>query len=148
MKYKKKLFFLSIIFLILFLLSEKKIFFQFSLLDVFAFLFAFFLLLYSIINLFFFKKNNLQISIFLIFILFFFQALRLNNFSFDNLTPDEIFNCVSWAVWVWYNKKEDILDMQQRGMMEDFSWNISAKKYKEIYQWALDRKNNRYPRSW
>jgi uncharacterized membrane protein YfhO len=108
MKYIKKFFLLSIIFLILFLLSEKKIFFQFSLLDIFAFLFAFFLLLYSIINLFFFKKNNLQISIFLIFILFFFQALRLNNFSFDNLTKEQ--QCVNRNIEYEQNKDNQNLE--------------------------------------
>ena len=113
MKYIKKFFVLSIIFLILFLLSEKKIFFQFSLLDIFAFLFAFFLLLYSIINLFFFKKSNLQISIFLIFILFFFQVLRLNNFSFDNLTKEQ--QCVNRNIEYEQNKdnqnlKDDYID--------------------------------------
>ncbi|QEN05814.1 glycogen synthase [Thiospirochaeta perfilievii] len=70
------------------------------------------------------------------------------GFIFDDLTPRAIYDTVAWATWVWYNKKADILDMQQRAMEEDFSWEISANKYGEIYQWALDRKTNRYPRSW
>ncbi|OQY38900.1 MAG: glycogen synthase [Spirochaetaceae bacterium 4572_7] len=70
------------------------------------------------------------------------------GFIFNDLTPDAIYNTVAWATWTWYNKRVDILNMQQKAMKNDFSWDKSSKKYEEIYQWALDRKNNRYPRSW
>lgn len=70
------------------------------------------------------------------------------GFVFNDLTPNAIYDTVAWATWVWYNKKSHITKLQQQGMKEDFSWDISGKKYSEIYQWALDRKNNRYPRTW
>lgn len=70
------------------------------------------------------------------------------GFTFKDLTPNAIYNTVAWATWTWYNKKNDILNMQQRAMNKDFSWDKSAKKYTEIYQWAMDRKENRFPRSW
>ncbi len=70
------------------------------------------------------------------------------GFVFNDLTPGAIYDTVAWATWVWFNKPEDIVNMQQRAMGKDFSWDLSAKKYSEIYQWALDRKSNRYPRSW
>ncbi len=70
------------------------------------------------------------------------------GFVFNDLTPGAIYDTVAWATWVWYNKKRDIINMQQRAMKEDFSWDKSADKYSEVYQWALDRKKNRYPRSW
>ena len=70
------------------------------------------------------------------------------GFTFNDLTPNAIYDTVAWATWIWYNKKSDYLDMQQRAMEKDYSWDISAKKYQEIYTWALDRKFNRYPRSW
>ncbi|MBN2617779.1 MAG: glycogen synthase [Spirochaetales bacterium] len=70
------------------------------------------------------------------------------GFTFNDLTPQAIYDTVSWAVWVWYNRKNDIENMQQRAMSENYSWEVSGKKYSEIYQWALDRKLNRYPRSW
>lgn len=76
------------------------------------------------------------------------QAGSGTGFIFNDLHPRAIFDTVSWATWTWYNKKNDILNMQQRAMRQDFSWEVSSKKYKEIYQWALDRKENRYPRSW
>lgn len=70
------------------------------------------------------------------------------GFVFNDLTPSAIYDTVAWATWVWYNKKRDILNMQQQAMKEDFSWKKSANKYSNIYQWALDRKSNKYPRSW
>lgn len=70
------------------------------------------------------------------------------GFVFNDLTPGAIYDTVAWATWVWYNKKEDIVRMQQRAMKENYSWDVSGIKYTEVYQWALDRKNNRYPRSW
>lgn len=70
------------------------------------------------------------------------------GFTFNDLTPGAIYDTVAWATWVWYNRRGDIANMQQRGMKEDFSWEKSGKEYSEVYQWALDRKSNRYPRSW
>ena len=70
------------------------------------------------------------------------------GFTFNDLTPGAIYDTVAWATWAWYNKKDDILNMQQRAMKQDFSWQKSSKEYEEIYQWALDRKENIFPRSW
>lgn len=70
------------------------------------------------------------------------------GFVFDDLTPKALYNTVAWATWAWYNKKNDIINMQHRAMKQNFSWERSGKKYEEVYQWALDRKENRFPRSW
>ena len=70
------------------------------------------------------------------------------GFVFNDLTPRAIYDTVAWATWVWYNKPEDYLNMQQRAMDADFSWDRSGEEYAEKYQWALDRKEDRYPRSW
>lgn len=55
------------------------------------------------------------------------------GFMFDDLTPSAIYNTVGWAVWAYYNKPEQILEMRKRGMKRDFSWTASAKKYVEMY---------------
>jgi starch synthase len=49
------------------------------------------------------------------------------GFMFDQLNPSSIYNTVGWAVWAWYNRKNDIEKMQKRGMSQDFSWELSAK---------------------
>jgi starch synthase len=56
------------------------------------------------------------------------------GFMFDDLTPAAIYNTVGWAIWAWYNRREHIDAMRQRGMKQDFSWEKSAKKYIEMYE--------------
>jgi starch synthase len=63
------------------------------------------------------------------------------GFMFDLLNPSSIYNTVGWAVWAWYNRREDLNKMQIRGMKQDFSWELSAKKYVELYEAALKTKN-------
>jgi starch synthase len=61
------------------------------------------------------------------------------GFIFDDLTPQAIYNTVGWAVWAWYNRREQIEAMRIRGMKQDFSWAVSAKKYLEMYEWTLKK---------
>jgi len=53
---------------------------------------------------------------------------------FDNLTPQSIFDTVGWAVYAWYNKKDHIKIMQERGMTQKFGWDVAAKNYLEVYK--------------
>jgi starch synthase len=62
------------------------------------------------------------------------------GFMFDYLSPSSIYDTVGWAVWAWYNKKEDIEKMKKRGMTIDFSWKQSAKQYVELYRETLKTK--------
>jgi starch synthase len=61
------------------------------------------------------------------------------GFIFDDLTPQAIYNTVGWAMWAWYNRREQIDAMRVRGMTRDFSWTLSAKKYLEMYEWTLKK---------
>lgn len=61
------------------------------------------------------------------------------GFVFDNLTPRAVFDTVGWAVWAYYNKKQDIRKMQLRGMDTMFSWDSAANGYLEVYKEALSR---------
>jgi starch synthase len=61
------------------------------------------------------------------------------GFIFDDLTPQAIYNTVGWAVWAWYNRREQIQAMQARGMKKDFSWKSSAKEYVDMYEWTLEK---------
>ncbi|MDR1445419.1 MAG: glycogen synthase [Treponema sp.] len=60
------------------------------------------------------------------------------GFMFDDLNPSAIYNTVGWAIWAYYNRREDIEGMRIRGMNQSFSWEISAKKYITMYEAALD----------
>ena len=61
------------------------------------------------------------------------------GFLFDSLTPGAIYDTVGWALYAYYNKKNDITKMQKRGMKKDFSWELSVRGYESVYSEALMR---------
>jgi starch synthase len=70
------------------------------------------------------------------------------GFTFDLLTPSAIYNTVGWSLWTWHNRPEHLAAMQRRVMAERFSWQVSAARYAEIYQGAVDRRAGRVSRTW
>lgn len=56
------------------------------------------------------------------------------GFVLENLTPQSIYDTVGWASYAWYNKREHIQKMQERGMKQQFGWEVSAKKYEDVYK--------------
>ncbi len=62
------------------------------------------------------------------------------GFTFNDLTPEAIFNVTGWAVWAWYNRKEHFEKMQQRAMKKDFSWKRAIPEYEKVYNEALKRR--------
>ncbi len=70
------------------------------------------------------------------------------GFVFHDLNPGSIYNVVGWAVWAWHSKPDHIRAMRKRAMTQRFSWDKSAQQYADLYQWAQDRREGRYPRSW
>jgi starch synthase len=61
------------------------------------------------------------------------------GFMLNDLTPKSIYDTVGWAMYAWYNKPEHIAAMKIRGMKNQFDWNISAKKYEDVYKSALKK---------
>ncbi|MGA2547223.1 MAG: glycogen synthase GlgA [Rectinemataceae bacterium] len=59
------------------------------------------------------------------------------GFMFDNLTPRAVYDTVGWAVWAWYNRREQIDAMRIRAMGRRFSWDRSAAEYAKLYERAL-----------
>ncbi len=55
------------------------------------------------------------------------------GFMFEELSPRSIYDTVGWAVWAWYNKREHIEAMRLRGMEKNFSWDVAAAAYLELY---------------
>ncbi len=90
MQYKKIVIILILLTCVCFFGGKYKIYLNFTFFDLFAFLSGIFLIIFSILNLFFLKKKNLnELSIILIFFIFIFQTSRLNNFNFSNLSKDQ-----------------------------------------------------------
>ncbi|MCD8396049.1 MAG: glycogen synthase GlgA [Lachnospiraceae bacterium] len=59
------------------------------------------------------------------------------GFSFANYNAHEMYFTVQRAMNLYHNKKREWNKMIDRGMAKDFSWNSSARKYEELYNWLL-----------
>ena len=56
-----------------------------------------------------------------------------NGFSFDNYNSNDFYNTIMYALSV-YERKDLWNKAIQNGFDSDFSWQISAQKYKEMYE--------------
>ena len=55
------------------------------------------------------------------------------GFSFANYNAHEMMNTINYAKHVFYNNKRAWNKIVDRGMLKDFSWTSSAKKYQKLY---------------
>ena len=55
------------------------------------------------------------------------------GFSFVNYNAHEMMNTINYAKHVFYNNKREWNKIVDRGMLKDFSWTSSAKKYQKLY---------------
>jgi starch synthase len=58
------------------------------------------------------------------------------GYCFDRYEPLDLFTCLIRA-WEGFRYKDAWQKLQQRGMMSDFSWETSAKRYVEMYRSVL-----------
>ena len=56
------------------------------------------------------------------------------GFSFTTYNAHHMLDTVRYAEKVFYDRKEAWLDLVERGMRSDFSWNASARKYEDLYE--------------
>ncbi|RMG59935.1 MAG: glycogen synthase GlgA [Deltaproteobacteria bacterium] len=64
---------------------------------------------------------------------------RGTGFTFDRYDPGELFDAIVRAI-SWYHKKDEWEKIVKRAMSQDFSWDRSARKYREVYEKALSKK--------
>jgi starch synthase len=62
------------------------------------------------------------------------------GFKFNTLSPEAVYYVVGWAVSTWYDRRSHIGKMRRKGMIQDFSWEESARAYLRAYQQAIDNK--------
>lgn len=55
------------------------------------------------------------------------------GFSFANYNAHEMLNTIRYAEKVYYDKKRDWNKIVDRAMVADFSWDVSARRYEELY---------------
>ena len=59
------------------------------------------------------------------------------GFSFRNYNAHEMLNTIRYAEHIYYDKKREWNKLVDRAMAADFSWNASALKYQEMYDWLI-----------
>lgn len=59
------------------------------------------------------------------------------GFSFANYNAHEMYNTVMFAKYIFDDRRDAWNDMIKRAMGQDFSWQASANKYQEMYDWLV-----------
>lgn len=59
------------------------------------------------------------------------------GFSFANYNAHEMLGTIRYAEQIYYDKKREWNKIVDRAMAADFSWEVSAKKYQEMYDWLI-----------
>ncbi|MGN1180438.1 MAG: glycogen synthase GlgA [Suilimivivens sp.] len=59
------------------------------------------------------------------------------GFSFTNYNAHEMLGTIYYAEKIFYERKREWNKIVDRAMAADFSWNVSAKKYQEMYDWLI-----------
>lgn len=59
------------------------------------------------------------------------------GFSFANYNAHEMLDTIRYAEQIYYDKKREWNKLVDRAMAADFSWNTSARKYENLYNWLL-----------
>ncbi|MGP1348915.1 MAG: glycogen synthase GlgA [Stomatobaculum sp.] len=59
------------------------------------------------------------------------------GFTFANYNAHEMLNAVRYAKMVYYSRRRDWNKIVDRAMATDYSWNTSALKYQELYDWLI-----------
>jgi len=66
--------------------------------------------------------------------------LNGNGFSFINFSSEDMLDAIDRAICVYNEKPEEWQELIVRALKTDFSWNRSAKKYEELYYFAMDKR--------
>jgi len=56
------------------------------------------------------------------------------GFSFANYNADEMLGCIYYSMKIYYDRSDEWKKLVQNGMSADFSWNVSADKYINMYR--------------
>ena len=59
------------------------------------------------------------------------------GFSFANYNAHEMYNTVMFAKYIFDDRRDEWNEIIKAGMSKDFSWQASAVKYQEMYDWLI-----------
>lgn len=63
------------------------------------------------------------------------------GFKFFDPSPRALANTVGWAVSTWYDRAGHFREMQKMAMEKNYSWEVSARAYEDVYFKALANRN-------
>lgn len=66
------------------------------------------------------------------------------GFKLYDLSPGALFDTIGWAVWAWYERKDQFRALQRRGMAERFTWEHAARRYEDLYGEAVARRKGHH----
>jgi starch synthase len=64
------------------------------------------------------------------------------GFKFDFLNTDALYYTIGWACATYFDRPDELRQLQRNAMMQDFSWKNPAKQYEDIYRWAYQARND------
>ncbi|HTQ45141.1 MAG TPA: glycogen synthase, partial [Polyangiaceae bacterium] len=59
------------------------------------------------------------------------------GFKFWDLSADSLVDTVRWAVETYHERPQHFRAMQRRAMQKAFGWDVAARKYVDVYEWAI-----------
>ncbi len=62
------------------------------------------------------------------------------GFKFWEPSAQALYYAIGWAISTYYDRKEHMQQMIQQAMAQDFSWDLSARQYVQLYQRAIANK--------
>ena len=62
------------------------------------------------------------------------------GFSFTNYNAHEMLATIRYAEKIYYDRKREWNKLIDRAMAADFSWQVSARKYQDMYDWLIGNK--------
>ena len=70
-------------------------------------------------------------------------AAKGTGFLFELPNTDALYYTIGWACATWYDRPAEWATLRQNAMAKDFDWMASAKKYEELYTWAVEQRTGR-----
>ena len=67
------------------------------------------------------------------------------GFKFDHLDVDALYYTIGWACATFYDRKDEMKQLQLNAMNQDFTWNGPGKEYESVYAWAVEARTGVYP---
>jgi starch synthase len=63
------------------------------------------------------------------------------GFKFEHLDTEALYYTIGWACATFYDRPDELRQLQMNAMQQDFSWKVPAKQYEDIYYWAYEARN-------